>query len=299
MDLSDLLIFKTVAEEGGIVKAARRLHRVQSNVTTRIKQLEASVGAELFFRNKQRLYLSPQGQLLLTYANKLLGLAEEAKGAMSAGPPRGTLRLGALESTAASRLPAILSAFHTRYPEVSIELKTGTNDALVMAVIERQLDAAFIAQTPVHKELSSLSLFAEHLVLITALAHTHVAKAADIAGESVIAFPQGCAYRRVTERWLGSQMLVSMRMLELSSYHAIVACVASGTGIAILPESVLATVQSAQVRRHKLPKVFANIVTPLVWRTGEQTPAVVALRDLAAAETKAPPRSARRTPAVV
>jgi len=76
-------------------------------------------------------------------------------------------------------------------------------------------------------------------------------------------------------------MLASMRMLELSSYHAIVACVAcvaSGIGIAILPESVLATVQSAQVRRHELPKVLANVVTPLVWRTGEQIPAVIALR---------------------
>jgi DNA-binding transcriptional LysR family regulator len=298
MDLSDLLIFKTVAEEGGIVKAAGRLHRVQSNVTTRIKQLEASVGVELFFRDKQRLYLSPQGQLLLSYANKLLGLAEEAKGAMSAGPPRGTLRLGALESTAASRLPAILSDFHTCYPDVNIELKTGTNDSLAMAVIERQLDAAFIAQAPAQKELSSLPLFAEHLVLITALAHRHVAKAADVASESVIAFPQGCAYRRITERWLGSQMLVSMRILELSSYHAIVALVASGTGIAILPESVLATVQSAQVRRHELPKVLANVVTPLVWRTGEQLPAVIALRDLAATKNKPSPRSARRASAL-
>jgi DNA-binding transcriptional LysR family regulator len=87
-------------------------------------------------------------------------------------------------------------------------------------------------------------------------------------------------------------------MLELSSYHAIVAIVASGSGIAILPESVLATVQSAQVRRHELPKVLANVVTPLVWRTGEQIPAVVALRDLAAAKAKVPARSARRAPAM-
>jgi DNA-binding transcriptional LysR family regulator len=57
MNLSDLEIFKTVAEEG----AARKLHRVQSNVTTRIKRLEMSVGAELFFRDRQRLVLSPRG----------------------------------------------------------------------------------------------------------------------------------------------------------------------------------------------------------------------------------------------
>ena len=65
MNLADLHIFKTVAEEGGIVKAARKLHRVQSSITTRVKQLEASLGAELFYRDKQRLYLSPSGELLL------------------------------------------------------------------------------------------------------------------------------------------------------------------------------------------------------------------------------------------
>src|SRR5689334_22366490 len=107
MDLSDLVIFKTVAEAGGIVKAAGRLHRVQSNVTTRIKQLEASIGVPLFLREKQRLHLSPQGQMLLVYADRLLRLADEAKGAVTAGAPRGTLRLGALESTSASRLPRI------------------------------------------------------------------------------------------------------------------------------------------------------------------------------------------------
>ena len=286
MDLSDLLIFKTVAEEGGIVKAAGRLHRVQSNVSTRIKQLETSIGVELFFRDKQRLYLSPRGATLLAYANKLLRLAEEAKGAVTADTPRGLLRLGALESTTASRLPVILSAFHKRYPQVSVELKTGTNDFLALAVAERRLDAAFIAQTAAHKELSSLPLFPEHLVAITSLAHKAVLKASDVAGESVIAFPQGCAYRRIVERWLGPQAISSVRVLELSSYHAIVACVASGTGIAIIPESVLETVQCALVKRHELPKVLANVVTPLVWRTGEQIAAVVALSDLAEATSQ-------------
>ena len=69
-----------------------------------------------------------------------------------------------------------------------------------------------------------------------------------------------------------------MRVLKLGSYHAIVACVASGTGIALVPESVLATVKHAQVARHRLPKVFANVTTPLIWRAAEQPAAVVALR---------------------
>ena len=74
-------------------------------MTSRIQQLEASGGTQLFLRSKQRLHLSTSGEVLLAYAGRLLELAEEAKNAVADGPPRGTLKLGALESTTASRLP--------------------------------------------------------------------------------------------------------------------------------------------------------------------------------------------------
>ena len=280
MELTDLAIFKAVVEEGGIVRAARKLHRVQSSVTSRIQQLEASVGTRLFVRNKQRLHLSSSGEVLLAYADRLLGLAEEARNAVADGPPRGVLKLGALESTTASRLPAVFCTFHERFPDVRIELTTGTNDALVMAVVNRGLDAAFVAVAPSRPELTYCGVFNERLVLITSLAHAPVKRATDIAGDSVIAFPRGCAYRRVLERWVGDKDLASLRVLELSSYHAIVACVASGTGVAIVPQSVLATVQSSRVAVYPLPKVLSDVVTPLIWRSGENTPAVNALREL-------------------
>ena len=278
MELVDLLIFRTVVDQGGIVKAARKLHRVPSSVTMRIKQLEASVGAQLFYRHRQRLFLAPAGELLLAYADKLLSLSEEAKTAVSGSPPSGVLRLGALESTTASRLPDVLAAYHRAYPNVRVELRTGTNDALTAAVVERALDAAFVAETPADKTLASMPLFAEQLTIISAVGHKRIAGPADVAGDSVIAFPNGCAYRRVLQRWLGDTRVASVRVLELGSYHAIVACVASGTGIALVPESVLATVKHAQVARHRLPKVYANVTTPLIWRAAEQPAAVVALR---------------------
>jgi DNA-binding transcriptional LysR family regulator len=223
---------------------------------------------------------SPNGELLLTYADRLLRLADEAKGAVTSELPRGVLRLGALESTAASRLPAIFSEFHRRFLEVHIELKTATNDRLVAAVAERRLDVAFVAEAPASRDISHLPLFTECLVLITSLTHKPVAKALDVAGDSIIAFPSGCAYRRVLERWLGGKNLGSSRVLELASYHAIVACVAAGTGIAIVPESVLDSLQDAPVARYPLPKVLGRIVTPLIWRKAEPSVAVAALRNL-------------------
>ena len=77
MDFAALQVFKAVVDEGGISPAARKLHRVQSNVTTRIQQLEASLGTQLFVREKHRLFLSPAGELFLGYVDQLLKISEK------------------------------------------------------------------------------------------------------------------------------------------------------------------------------------------------------------------------------
>ena len=114
MDLADLHIFRSVVQAGGVTRAAERLNRVQSNVTTRVRQLEAELGVDLFIRNGKRLHLSPAGQLLLDYADRLLDLAQEAREALHDEAPRGLLRLGAMESTASVRLPVPMNEYLRR-----------------------------------------------------------------------------------------------------------------------------------------------------------------------------------------
>jgi DNA-binding transcriptional LysR family regulator len=294
MNFADLQVFKTVVEEGGIVRAAHKLHRVPSNVSTRIKQLETAVGIPLFHRDRQRLHLSPSGELLLGYAERLIGLSEEARHAVSGAAPQGLLKLGALESTAASRLSDILADFHRRYRDVRLELATGTNDALVSAVAERRLDAAFVAEPPSVGGLAHLPVFRERLVLISSQDQKPIATARDAEGQSLIAFPHGCAYRRVLERWLRRESLATLRVLELSSYHAIVACVAAGAGIALMPEAVLDAMPQALVRRNRIPRAQSEMVTPLIWRQGEVSPPMLALRSVLASMVKAYGRKADR-----
>src|SRR5215467_377301 len=139
IELAALEIFKAVAEHGGITKAAARLNRVQSNVTTRVKQLEARLGAALFVRRNRRLILSSDGKRLLAYANRLLDLSAEAEAALRNGAPSGALVLGALESTAATRLPPILARYHRAFPDVRVELVTGTTGALLAKVMDDEL----------------------------------------------------------------------------------------------------------------------------------------------------------------
>jgi DNA-binding transcriptional LysR family regulator len=286
MNFADLQVFKSVVEEGGVIRAASKLHRVPSAVTTRIKHLEASMGVKLFHRDRQRLHLSPAGELLLGYADRLIQLSEEARDVVTGTTPRGVFKLGALESTTASRLPPILAGFHTRYPDVRLELTTGTNDSLLGQLGERRIDAAFIAEAPRGEALEHIPVFSERLTLISSADHAAIKRPRDIEGESLIAFPEGCAYRRVLQRWLGAESLVTFRVLDLSSYHAIVACVTAGAGIALVPESVIEAMPHVKVRQHPIPRAQSQITTPLIWRHGEISASVLALRTLLASLPK-------------
>src|SRR6186997_3156293 len=146
MDLSDLKIFSAVVREGSVTRAAQRLYRVQSNVTTRVRQLEEDLGVHLFIREGKRLHLAPAGQVLLDYSERLLSLADEARLAVQDSKPRGIFRLGAMESTAAVRLPAALSEYHRRYPDVVLELKTGNPPKLSALILAGELDAALVTE---------------------------------------------------------------------------------------------------------------------------------------------------------
>ena len=279
MDFESLTIFKTVVDEGGIIAAARKLHRVQSGVTTRIKQLEASLGVTLFLRDKRRLILSPAGEIFVGYVEQLLRLAEQARQAVLGDVPSGVLRLGTLESTAASRLPPLLAHYHQQHPAVRVALATDTTDALVEGVVSRTFDAAFVIGRVEAMGLEAMKAFDEELVIVAPRSHPAIRCAQDVRTDTLICFPIGCAYRRLLHAWLATGAVVPEKVLELSSYHAIVACVASGTGIALVPRSVLETVRVRDsIAVYPLPEEHTRMTTYLVWRHGELSPALRALQ---------------------
>ncbi|MET0191894.1 MAG: LysR substrate-binding domain-containing protein [Hyphomicrobiaceae bacterium] len=274
IDLESLKIFRTVVDEGGVIRAANKLNRVQSNVTTRIRQLEEHVGARLFRREGRSIRLSAEGHTLLAYADRLLRLADEAVSEMRTGKPKGVFRLGSLESTAGSRLAPILSRYHRLYPDVVVELATGTAGALVTRVMNFDLEAAFVSEPFTAPGLQARAVFEERLVLITSKAVGKVSGPDDIGRSTLIAFAQGCSYRKRIEEWLGSANVMPERVLEFASYQAMIACVAAGTGFAVVPASTLEALRATQgVRQHALPKRFAHNRTHLVW-SGEPSPAL-------------------------
>src|SRR3954469_11091204 len=227
LDLDSLEIFRTVVQEGGIIRAAGKLGRVQSNVTTRIKQLEQRLGRTLFRKQGRTIVLSPEGELLLSYTQRLFRLADEAESALRTEGPRGVLRIGPLERTAGSRLGPILSRFHRLHPGVVVELATGTTGALVQRVQNFELEAAFVSEPFTPGALASRKVFEEELVLITGKDVPAVRRSADLAGMTLIAFANGCSYRKRMEEWLGAAATQPARTLEFASYQAMIACVAA------------------------------------------------------------------------
>jgi DNA-binding transcriptional LysR family regulator len=280
IDLESLKIFRTVVDEGGIIRAASKLNRVQSNVTTRIRQLEEHLGTRLFRREGRSIRLSAEGQTLLVYADRLLRLADEAFSEMRAGKPKGVFRLGSLESTAGSRLAPILSRYHALYPDVVVELATGTAGALVTRVINFELEAAFVSEPFTAPGLQARPVFVERLVLITPRSMRKVSGPGDIGRATLIAFAQGCSYRKRIEEWLGSANVMPARVLEFASYQAMIACVAAGSGFAVVPKSVLEALRATRsVRQHVLPKRVAHNRTFIVWN-GEPSPSLNGLLQL-------------------
>ena len=269
MEFSQLRIFQAVAEEGSITRAAERLHRVPSNLSTRLKQLEEQLGVDLFLRERQRLQLSPAGKVLLDYATKLFALHDEAHAAVQGGQPAGDFLLGTMYSTAATHLPDLLAAYHRAYPAVNLQVQSGPSGELFEGLLTNRLDAALVDGPLELAGLDGVPLCDERLVLITEADHPPVRSALDVQGRAVFTFRRGCSYRMRLEAWFAHDHATMGRAMEIESYQGMLACVIAGSGVALMSESMLASLPGRErVTVHPLAEPFASATTWLMWRKG-------------------------------
>ena len=282
MEMRQLRIFCAVAEQGSFTGAAETVHCVQSNVTMRVRELENELGQALFLRARSGVALTAAGRTFLGYARRILQLAEESRAVLlDSGTPRGLLRLGAMETTAAIRLPAVLATYRQRHPEVQLSLITGTTAELIRGVRERRLDAAFVGGFHQMPELHQEQVFQEELVLVSSKRfETLKALKREMSEQSILVFKTGCFYRSTFERWLERAGLVPQQVLELGTLDGILSCVAAGMGVTLLPRAVIEGRQDRRsLRCHALPNGIARVATVLLRR--QDTPESAALRSMA------------------
>lgn len=267
MEFSQLETFVAVAETGSITRAATAMLRAPSNVSTRIQQLERELGVQLLNRDKRQSSLSADGETFLDYARRILELAEEARSFAHGGQPRGRFRLGALESTAAVRIPGLLAGFHVRYPAVELELEANSSGNLFDHLLGGQLTAAFSDGQPASPALTGVKAFTEQLLIIAPPSIDVGSAEFTRSNPTVFVFGTVCSYRQRFEDWLASEGITPSRVVEISSYYSMLACVAAGAGISMIPASLLATLPGASgVRPYPVPGALGRAETWLMWR---------------------------------
>lgn len=281
MDLTQLEVFRAIAEEGSVTAAASKLHRVPSNISTRLRQLEEELGTQLFSREKLRLHITDAGRTLLDYAHRILALTEEARLQVSSQHPAGVFTLGAIESTAAVRLPPLIARYHQTWPDVELDLSTGPSGEMIDGLLAGEYSAVFIDGPPKHPQLEGMPVFAEEMVVISSLNHPPVTSATTISGATIYAFRANCSYRRLFENWFARENAAPGKIFEMESYHGILACVSAGAGLAMVPRSMLENMPGKDsVSAWPLAGQMGLINIWLVWRKGSRSANLRAMTDM-------------------
>lgn len=270
MEVSDLKIFLAVAQQGSISRAAEELHYVQSNVTARIKQLEERLGTILFHRKSRGVEMTSSGQLLLGYAQRIIRLTKEAEDVISdQSEPKGRLLIGSMETTAAVRLPPLLARYHRSYPQVELNLVTGSSAELVKRLLDYQIDGALVAGEISQEVLLVEKAYEEEMVLV---APPDIDDPGQLAGFKILVLRTDCACRAQLEKWLQTTGRLSYQIIEIGSIDGIIGCVAAGMGVGFMPRSV---VDKAHIRKicslHFLPDDFGTMTTWFVRRRTDNT----------------------------
>jgi DNA-binding transcriptional LysR family regulator len=246
MDVRQLEYFVAVAEELSFTKASRRMHVVQSGVSSAIQSLERELAAPLFERDRHRVALTDAGQALLPEARATLAAAQAAIDAVAQAQAglRGTLTVGTMVSIGTVDVAGLLGRFHTTHPRVAVHLRHAPagSAGLAAQVIAGELDLALVALPgPAPAGLLLQPLTEEPLILIAARRHPLAGRRGvslgQLTGEDFVDFPPGWGNRSVADRAFAAAGLDRRVPFEVTEFPSAASLVRNGLGIAFIPQS--------------------------------------------------------------
>ncbi|WP_456619651.1 MULTISPECIES: LysR substrate-binding domain-containing protein [unclassified Bradyrhizobium] len=231
LDLELLRSFVSVVDAGGFTRAGERVHRTQSTVSQQIKRLEEDVGQVLLHRDGKDVRPTEAGERLLSYARRLLSLAEEARDVLSQPDSEGAIRLGIPEDFAAYRLAKLLGAFARSHPGLRLDVRADQSKNLARDLDRGELDLALYKREAGAK--GAIAVWPEQVHWVTSKSHPIDAGAPSVP---LIGFPLGCLYRAGAIHALESAGRIWHMAYTSSSLAGIQAAVAAGMGLSILSE---------------------------------------------------------------
>lgn len=289
MDLHKLRIFVTIARLANFTRAADRLHMTQPTVSQQLAMLEVQLGTPLIERDTRRLHLTPAGEVLLPYAEKLLALADEAAEATraAAGLADRTLKLGVGNTMAIYLLPDVLSRYRARYPQHIVKISTGNTGELLAAVAAGATELALVGSPAEHPDIVVTPFMHDRLVVIVApndpWATRNEVELEELRHRPFLTREPGSALHATVERLLGPALLLSDTVTLLGETEAIKRSVEAGLGVALIQEIAIQreiaagnlcaltlrggddsrTYSYARQRRHELSPAASALITLL------------------------------------
>jgi DNA-binding transcriptional LysR family regulator len=235
LDLELLRSFVSVVDAGGFTRAGERVHRTQSTVSQQIKRLEDDIGQPLLKRNGKDVTPTEAGERLLSYARRLLALAEEARDVMTRpGGHEGVVRLGVPEDFAAYRLTKLLAAFSRSHPALRLDVRADQSASLKRDLARGDLDLALFKREAGEK--GGIAVWPERLHWVTSKSHPIEAKAGSVP---LIGYPPGCLFRARAIHALESAGRTWHMAYTSSNLAGIQAAIAAGMGLSILSEMAI------------------------------------------------------------
>ena len=266
--LTDLPVFLAVARHGNMTKAAAVLNTVQSNVTSRIKRLEDDLGATLLVRGVRKLHLTPEGESLMPYALRLEELDRDIKSQFGAelGPQSGSLRIGAIETFAASHLVDIISKFSGQHPYVDLSVQTGGTDILRKRVLDSELDIAFVSRRSNDPALREEKVLNDELVVLAPrslkslkdFTHPRHAKL------RILVQRVGCSFTARLVEHLRETRQPARAAHAVGTLEGLIGSVRAGSGVAVLPRSYLCASRAKNLLLLPMPKELSSVEIYLV-----------------------------------
>jgi DNA-binding transcriptional LysR family regulator len=236
LDLELLRSFVSVVDAGGFTRAGERVHRTQSTVSQQIKRLEDDVGQPLLNRTGKDVTPTEAGERLLSYARRLLSLAEEARDVMARPDSQGAVRLGIPEDFAAYRLAKLLAAFSRSHPGLRLDVRADQSMYLRRDLERGEIDLALLKRDAGEK--GGIAVWPERVHWVTSKAHPIDARNSSVP---LIGFPAGCLYRARAIHAIESAGRAWHMAYTSSSLAGIQAAVAAGLGLSILSEMAIQT----------------------------------------------------------
>ncbi|MGD9623460.1 MAG: LysR family transcriptional regulator [Arcobacter sp.] len=259
MDMNLLKVFVSVANKKSISLASNELKCAQSNVTSRIKQLEKILGLELFYRVPKGVILTSSGERFYPQALEILHKMENAISSLNQDEQMTHLKVGSTECNAVVRISPFLIQLHKDFPKMQLELFTGTTKDILQLILDYKIDIAFISGEPKNDSLMVLKKYEEEIAILEPQENN--------TPNVTLTFKEGCVYDEFLRDYYKQKEVYVEKSLTFGSLETILSCIKVGMGKSLLPTSIVKKMgYDKDIKITVLPKKEANIPTCLVCR---------------------------------